>query len=141
MATLPTNVPRPCASGVCDPERTQGLQAPAPQGGFKLVVLEGPGVFLGAEVTKQGGSNDLTFVDLSLDGRNVFNISYAAAHNVGFTAINPAGTVLLSTGVVKNLTLGFPTPLRFERSLVLSVEVKEDNVVQVLGNVWHGAAN
>src|SRR5205823_3928423 len=31
-----------CAAGVCDPERTQGLQAPVPQGSHSLVTLNGP---------------------------------------------------------------------------------------------------
>ena len=43
--------------------------APAPKGNHALVTLEGPGVFLGAAVTKQGGTNDLTFVILDIDGR------------------------------------------------------------------------
>lgn len=122
------------------PERTQGLQAPAPQGSYKLVVLKGPGVFVGAHVSKQGGETDLTFVSLDIDGRNVVNLSYAAARNVGFTQANPYGLVLLQTRPVDNLTIGFPEPLAYEKELVLSVEVKEDGVVQVLGNVVHGSA-
>ena len=51
-----------CLRGVCDPERTQGLRAPAPQGDHVLVSLEGPGVFLGAQVTKQGGATGHTVV-------------------------------------------------------------------------------
>jgi hypothetical protein len=70
-----------CAVGVCDPERTEGLQAPAPSGTYELVMLEGPGLFLGAEVSKQEGDDDLTFVILDIDRRNVTNVSYAAAIN------------------------------------------------------------
>jgi hypothetical protein len=66
-----------CATGVCDPERTEGLKAPAPNGTYALVNLTGPGVFLGAEISKQGGTNDITFVILDIDGRNVANLSYA----------------------------------------------------------------
>jgi hypothetical protein len=66
--------PRTCSTGVCDPQRTQGLKAPAPNGNHALT-LEGPGLFLGAAVTKQGGTNDLTFVILDIDGRNVTNLS------------------------------------------------------------------
>ena len=84
-----------CAAGVCDPERTQGLRAPAPVGTHDLVTLNGPGVFLGAAVSKQGGTNDLTFVILDIDGRNVVNLSYAAATNEGLTQQNPYGLVLL----------------------------------------------
>jgi hypothetical protein len=132
--------PRTCAPGVCDPRRTQGLRAPAPQGTHVLVNLEGPGVFLAAAVSKQGGTNDLTFVILDIDGRNVTNLSYAAAANLGFTQHNPYGLALMQTGPVKTLTVGFPAPLRFERSLKLSVKVSEPSVVQILANVIHGAA-
>jgi len=129
-----------CASGVCDPERTQGLKAPAPNGTYALVTLKGPGVFLGAEVAKQGGTNDLTFVVLDIDGRNVTNLSYAAAANVGLTQQNPFGLVLLNSGSsLKTLTVGFPTPLLYKRELKLSVTVNETNVAQILANVIHGA--
>ena len=131
---------RTCAPGVCDPRRTQGLKAPAPQGTHVLVNLQGPGVFLAAAVSKQGGTNDLTFVILDIDGRNVTNISFAAVGNLGLTQHNPFGLVLVQSALVKTLTIGFPTPLRFERSLRLSVKVSEPNVVQILANVIHGSA-
>jgi len=103
-----------------------------------LVDLEGPGVFLGAAVSKQGGANNLTFVILDIDGRNVTNLSFAAAGNLGLTQQNPFGVVLVQSALVKTFTMGFPTPLRFARSLRLSVKVNEPNVVQVLANVVHG---
>ena len=127
-----------CVNGVCDPQRTQGLKAPAPRGDHALVSLKGPGLFLGAEVTKQGGGNDLTFVILDIDGRNVTNLSFAAAENTGLTQQNPYGLVLLKSAAIKNLTIGFPTPLRFQRTLNLYVTVDEDGVVQILANVIHG---
>ena len=125
---------------VKNPERTQGLEAPAPQGAYKLVVLKGPGVFVGAQVSKQGGDTDLTFVNLQIDGRNVVSLSYAAARNFGLTQANPYGLVLLQTRPIDNLTIGFPEPLAYAEELVLGVEVKEDGVVQILGNVVHGTA-
>ena len=127
-----------CAAGVCDPERTEGLKAPAPNGTYPLVTLRGPGVFLGAEVTKQGGTNDLTFVILDIDGRNVTNLSFAAALNQGLTQQNPYGLVVLHAGSLKTMTVGFPTPLLYKRSLKLSVTVNEANVAQILANVIHG---
>jgi hypothetical protein len=129
---------RPCAPGVCDPQRTQGLRAPAPQGEHTLVSLDGPGVFLAAEISKQGGTNDITFVDLEIDGRNVVNLSYAAAENLGLTQHNPFGLVLLKAGQIETMTIGFPTPLAFASSLELRVTVKEPDVVQILANVVHG---
>lgn len=129
---------RTCAAGVCDPRRTQGLRAPAPQGTHVLIDLKGPGVFLGAATSKQGGTNDLTFVILDIDGRNVTNLSFAAARNLGLTQHNPYGLVLMQSALVNTLTVGFPTPLRFGRTLRLSVKVSEPNVVQILANVIHG---
>lgn len=127
-----------CAPGVCRPERTQGLVTEVPQGDHTLVTLEGPGLFVGAHVSKQGGTNDLTFVSLDIDGRNVTNLSFAAARNLGLTQQNPYGLVLLESDALQNLTIGFPTPLHFRRSLTLSVTVKEDSIAQILGNVIHG---
>jgi hypothetical protein len=123
-----------------DTERTQGLISSPVADDYKLVSLSGPGDFLAAEVVKQGGSNDLTFVSLDIDGRNVVNISFAALLNLGLTHSNPYGLVLVSSGDPKTLTIGFPTPLRYRRSLVLSIAVREAGVVQVLGNVVHGIA-
>ncbi len=127
-----------CVGGVCDPERTQGLLAPASNGTHVLIDLKGPGLFLGAEVTKQGGATDLTFVILDIDGRNVTNLSYAAAQNSGLTQQNPYGLVLLHSAALKNLTIGFPSPLRYHKELKLSVTVNEPNVAQILANVIHG---
>lgn len=137
---MPRKPARTCASGVCDPQRTQGLKAPAPKGDHLLVHLKGPGVFLGAAVTKQGGASGLTFVNLDLDGRNVTSLSYAAAENAGLTQQNPYGLVLLKASSIKTFTLGFPTPLRFERELKLAVTVNETGVVQILANMIHGSA-
>jgi hypothetical protein len=127
-----------CVGGVCGPQRTQGLLAPAPNGDHVLIDLKGPGLFLCAEVTKQGGPTGLTFVILEIDGRNVTNISYAAAENSGLTQYNPYGLVLLQSAALKNITIGFPSPLRFEKELKLSVTVNEVGVVQILANVIHG---
>jgi hypothetical protein len=132
--------PGHCARGVCDPERTQGLKAPAPNGTYDLVTLKGPGVFLGAAVAKQGGTSDLTFVILDIDGRNVTNFSFAAATNEGLTQQNPYGLVLLHSAVIKTFTVGFPSPLLYKRSLRLAVTVNEPGVVQILANVIHGGA-
>ena len=129
-----------CARGVCDPQRTQGLRAPAPNGTHDLVTLVGPGVFLGAAITKQGGTNDLTFVILDIDGRNVENLSFAAAGNAGLTQQNPYGLVLLQSNALKTMTFGFSTPLLFQRTLRLRGTVNEPDVAQILVNVIHGAA-
>jgi len=127
-----------CAPGVCYPQRTQGLRAPAPKGDHLLVSLKGPGVFVSAHVTKQGGATGLTFPSLDIDGKNVVNLSFAAAQNWGLTQHNSYGIVLLSSRVIKTLTMGFPTPLSFEKELKLSVTVNEPGVKQIVANVIHG---
>jgi hypothetical protein len=104
-----------------------------------LVTLRGPGVFLAAQISKQGGNTDLTFVNLDIDGRNVTSLSFAAADNWGLTQHNPYGLVLLRGKLVETFTIGFPSPLRFERELKLSVTVNETGVVQIVANVIHGA--
>jgi hypothetical protein len=48
--------------------------------------------------------------------------------------------VLLHSAAIKTMTLGFPTPLLYKRSLNLRVTVNEPGVVQILGNVVHGGA-
>lgn len=127
-----------CSHCICDPQRTQGLIVSAPKGEHLLVNLKGPGVFLGAHVSKQGGSNDITFVSLDIDGQNVTNLSYAAAENLGLTQQNPYGLVLLESSVIKNLTIGFPSPLCFKKELKLSVIVNETGIAQIIANVIHG---
>jgi len=128
-----------CLGGVCNPERTQGLKAPAPTGTHNLVTLTGPGVFLAAEVSKQGGTNDITFLVLDIDGRNVTNISFAALANQGLTQHNPYGLAVFHSAALKTVTIGFPSPLFYRQSLRLSVTVNEPNVAQIVANVIHGA--
>src|SRR5262249_39216095 len=116
------------------------LRAPAPNGTYDLVVLEGPGLFLSAIVTKQGGANGLTFVRLDLDGRNVVDFSFAAMRNVGLVQANPYGTQRLTGNGIESFTIGWPFPLTYRRGLKLSVVVNEPGVVQIVGNVVHGAS-
>ena len=127
-----------CIGGVCDPQRTQGLKAPVPKGSYTLVSLTGPGLFLSANVTKQGGATDLSFVSLDIDGRNVVNLSYAALRNIGLTGANPYGIQYSTGGAVESFSIGWPFPLTFKRSCELSVTVNETGVVQIVGNVVRG---
>ncbi|MGA9994327.1 MAG: hypothetical protein WBP93_02880 [Pyrinomonadaceae bacterium] len=107
-----------------------------PAGDWLLVNLKGPGIFLGAQVA-QFGPKPSTVVNLAIDGRNVVSISYADATDSGFTQQNPYGIVLLG-GKKSNLTIGFPSPLRFEKSLTLSVEVKTTAGGNIQASVVHG---
>jgi len=97
-------------------------------------------VFIASEVNKQGGDSGLTFVSLDIDGRNVVNLSYAAAQNLALTQQNPFGVVLLGSGQIKTFTIGWPSQLRYERQLKLSVTVNEAGIAQILANVIHGSA-
>ena len=70
-----------CIGGMCDPQRIQGLKAPAPRGTYNLINLTGPGLFLAGHVTKQGGATGLTFVRLQIDGRSVVDLSFGDLRN------------------------------------------------------------
>src|SRR5262245_18110985 len=74
---------------ILSPRRVQGLKVnPGTGKKFDLIKLAGPGVFVAAHVTKQGGSNDITQVALFIDGVNVVAITYAAADNIGMDGVN-----------------------------------------------------
>ena len=127
-----------CSGGVCKPERTQGLKAPAPTGTHNLVSLRGPGVFLAAEVSKQGvrttsPSSRSTSTDATSRASR-----FAALANQGLTQHNPFGLAVFHSAL-KTVTVGFPAPLLYSESLKLSVTVSEPNVAQIVGNVIHGA--
>jgi hypothetical protein len=122
---------------VVNPVRNQGLVvAPAINTTKELVKLKGPGLFLSAELTKQGGNSDLTFVIVDIDGQNVVNISIAALFNQGLTAHNSYGiSVFRSAAALETVTIGWPYPVTFNKSFSLKVTVKEAGVVQILANV------
>ena len=127
------------AETVYSPTRSQGLIAPATSGHHALVTLRGPGKFVSAMIAKQGGLSDMTFVSLDIDGVNVVNASMAALKNWALTGYNPYGLVIMESGVgIKTVTISFFSPLGFRRQLILSVDVQETNVVQILANVIHG---
>lgn len=130
-----------CEVGMCGPQRTQGLRTGLKKGStHKLISIRGRGLLLAGHVTKQGGGNDLTFVKLRIDGKSVIDLSFAGASNWGLTASNPYGIVLLKGGPVQNFTFGWPVPLTFQKSLELSVVVKEAGVVQIVANIIHGVS-
>ena len=120
-----------------NPVRTQGLVTnPANNTTKELVKLKGPGLFISAEVTKQGGNSDLTFIILDIDGRNVVNISVAALFNQGLMSHNSYGVeVFRSAAALETVTIGFPVPLTYRKQLSLKVTVNETGVVQIVGNV------
>jgi len=122
---------------VTNPVRNQGLTTNPANGSTKeLVKLTGPGLFLSAEVTKQGGNSDLSFVIIDIDGKNLVNISMAALFNQGLTSFNSYGiSVFKSAAALETVTIGYPYPLTFNKSFSLKVTVNETGVVQILSNV------
>jgi hypothetical protein len=122
---------------VTNPVRNQGLAVnPANNSTKELVKIKGPGLFLSAELTKQGGNSDLTFVILDIDGQNVVNISMAALFNQGLTSHNSYGiSIFRSAASLETVTIGWPYPITFNKTLSLKVTVNEPGVVQILANV------
>ena len=77
---------------------------------------------------------------LDIDGKNVVSQSFAGVEKCGMMQANPSGIVLLKSSALSDLTIGYPSPLRFEREVKLSVKVNEPGIVQIVANVVHGAA-
>ncbi len=150
-ATSPTESVQPTKShaatlaplspgGILSPKRTQGLVVnPAFVSIHDLVILKGPGKFICAEITKQGGSNDLTYIALDIDDVNVVSISIADLKNSGLTVNNPYGLFLLQSGAgLKTFTIGFNSPLIYQKELKLRANVEERGINQISANVIHG---
>jgi hypothetical protein len=122
---------------VIHPKRNQGLITNvAASTTHNLVHLKGPGLFLSAAISKQGGNSDLTFIILDIDGQNVVNISIAALINLGLLSDNSYGIMVFkSQAGLDTVTIGWPYPITFQKELVLKVTVNEAGVDQILGNV------
>ncbi len=131
---------KPCCPLVENAEHREGLVASPDLGSeHTLVSIVGPGKFVSARMTKQGGASGLTFVSLEIDGKIVENRSFAALKNFGLTQHNPYGVAIFTSAVgVDVATFGFPTPLVFKDSLVLRATVNEAGVAQIIGTVLAG---
>lgn len=128
-----------CAGGVCAPYSREGVKSNPTSGtSLDLVRQEGPGVFLGGRVTKQGGDSDITYVTLDIDGQPIVSMSFSGAATFGLTQHNPFGVTLLRSNSGQTLAFGFPTPLMFRKGLRLNVNVQEPNVVQIIGTAVCG---
>lgn len=111
-------MPSALIGAVENPIRNQGLTVnPGNNTTKELIKLKGPGLFLSAEITKQGGNSDITFVILDIDGNNVVNISIAALFNQGLTSHNSYGiSVFRSAAALETVTIGFPFPLTYKKT-------------------------
>ena len=123
--------------GIRGTQRTEAVIR-RPEGEHTMIELRGPAIFVAGLVRKSGGNSDITIVILDIDGRNVVNLTYAGAQFAGLTQYNPYGILLLTTESNKTLTIGFPSPLHFQRNLRLRVIVNEDDVDQIVANIIHG---
>jgi hypothetical protein len=89
-----------------------------------------------------GGSTEVAIVELARrvierteSNSSIVLVPYENAYGEGFEEL---GRRRPDTTALRNLTIGFATPLRYERELKLSVVVNEPGVVQILANVIHG---
>ena len=103
-----------------------------------LVSITGSGTFVAARMTKQGGTNDITTVQLIIDGKTIVGRTYAALNNWGMTQNNPFGVVLLHGNGVDAVTIGFPQPITYNNSLILRTTIGEYGIVQMIGTVVYG---
>ena len=125
---------------IIQPKRVQGLKvSPAVNKKFSLIKENGPGVFVSAHITKQGGSNDITQVALYIDGSNVVAITYAAADNIGLDDQNNSGIKLVK-GLADCMTIQFNEPLFFKKECRIEINTGSDSgVVQIVANAVIGS--
>ena len=135
----------PCCTSIKGAASEEGLVAYDPgtgnvaQATYDLVTLAGPGTFISARLTKQGGATGLTAVSLSIDGKTVVQRNIVALKNWGMTQNNPFGVVVFTSPVgIDAVTIGFSQPIAFKQSLVLSAIVGEPGVIQIIGTIIYG---
>ena len=119
--------------------RVQGLKTSLPTNKkFDLIKVAGPGVFVAAHVSKQGGSNDFSQVALFIDGVNVVATTYAGADNIGLDGVNNSGIKLVK-GVVDCMSIQYNEPLFFQKECRIEISTGSDSgVVQVVANAVIG---
>jgi hypothetical protein len=125
---------------ILKPRRVQGLAVgPGTGKTINLIKTTGPGVFVAAHVTKQGGSNNITQVALFIDGVNVVAITFAAADNIGLDEQNNSGIKLVN-GLVKCISIQYNEPLYFKRECRIEIKTGTDSgIAQVVANAVIGS--
>ena len=142
LAAAPQDV---FSASVKNPQQSTGLVVSPGAGTHDLVDLDGPGVFVSAFMTKQGGATDITSVVLIIDGQTVVARNIEALKNFGLTQNNSYGVSVFASptvGGVDGVTIGFSEPLKFKEFLLLQaiVGASDTGVVQILGTVIHGTS-
>jgi hypothetical protein len=125
---------------ILKPKRIQGLVA-APGTGktINLITAPGPGVFVAAHVTKQGGTNNICQVALYIDGANVVAVTYAAADNIGLDEQNNSGVKLVN-GLVKCISIQYNEPLYFTKECRIEIKTGTDSgIAQIVANAVIGS--
>jgi len=125
---------------ILQPRRVQGLKTNLPtRKRFDLIKEKGPGVFVCAHVTKQGGSNDISQVALFIDGRNVVAVTYAGADNIGLDGQNNSGIKLVK-GPVDCISIQYNEPLHFKKECRIEINTGSDvGIVQVVASAVIGS--
>lgn len=105
-----------------------------------ILTLRGSGIFISAEISKRLGDTDDTLVIMEIDGSDnkVVRYSFQKGLVEGLVEDNDYGISLLlseNDTEVKTLTIGFDVPLFFQNILRLYVQVQENNVSKIVGNV------
>jgi hypothetical protein len=107
-------------------EREVGTTASGEEAAIRIL---GAGWFRAAEVVKQGGSTDNTYVTLELDGEPMITISFARLKNQWSQLETPFIVAKVSTdGDTSRMTIWYSPELKFRGMATLRVEVGEDGV-------------
>jgi|OpeIllAssembly_1097287.scaffolds.fasta_scaffold124251_1 hypothetical protein len=115
--------------------------SPQPNDTCEIAKITGKGTFLSGFVTKAEGATDISFVELIIDGRAIFNSSIAALKNQNLTQNNAFGEAVFPGEPLDTVVIGFPYPIPFESSLVLRVVVgtSDTGISQINGRVIAGS--
>jgi hypothetical protein len=112
---------------------------PAQNTSIELLNADGSGVFVSMIITKVGGSNDFSRINMTIDGRSVVATTFIGAMNAGLANSNNSGTVLTNSNVAKSITVQFNEPLRFSRSFRLVFNTANDaNINNVVASAVIG---
>jgi len=118
----------------------QGVTEVTPGADYTVVGIDGPGQFISAYVTKQGGATDITSIELYLDGVRAASVSYAGFKNFNLTQGNPSGLMVApgaSVDAIDTAVIGFPYPLAFKTEMKIMIRVgsSDTGIAQFLVNV------
>jgi len=125
---------------ILKPKRVQGLiSSPGTGKTINLISAPGPGVFVAAHITKQGGTNNISQVALYIDGVNVVAITYAAADTIGLDEQNNSGIKLVN-GPVKCISIQYNEPMYFKKECRIELKTGSDSgIAQVVANAVIGS--